>query len=154
MGDQVGTREQPSDRDPGGLCAEHWFLLAAIVSLTAAVAAYVLDATLPIELDRGAYAIMVACFVAGYCGWLSRSAERRMRRNVGGELRRLRAQVARQRTTYVPAPRRPDEGQRYVSAVASGQGDMVPLMPAVAPEAEAALRRLNMRLLNGGNELH
>lgn len=153
MSDRGDTREQPSNRDPGALRAEHIFLIVAAVSLSAAVAAYILDATLPIELNRGAYAIMVAFFVAGYCGWLSRSAERRMRRVAVDELQRLataveelRDQVERQRITYLPAPHRSSEGQRYIGAVAVGAEDDAAQTVGIDPASIAAARRISNRL--------
>lgn len=167
MSSRGDTREQPSARDPGQLRAEHIFLIVAAVSLSAAVAAYALDATLPVDLNRGAYSIMVALFVAGYCGWLSRSAERRMRRVAVAELRRLRegqvevrdalAEIAKElaalrqevaRGRVSPAKR--SEGRAYMSTAAGGEGDTVPLMPAVPPETMAVLRRINMKI--AGNE--
>jgi hypothetical protein len=151
MSDRGDTREQPSnrDRDPG-LRAEHVFLIVAAVSLSAAVAAYVLDSTLPIELNRGAYSIMVALFMGGFCGWLSRSAERRMRRVAVAELQRLATavddlsdQVARQRTIYLPAPGR-QSGHMYVSG--SSTDTTEPTQPGLDAEAIAAARRITDRL--------
>ena len=153
MSSRGETREQPPDRnrdrDPG-LRAEHVFLIVAAVSLSAAIAAYVLDSTLPIDLNRGAYSIMVALFVAGYCGWLSRSAERRMRRVAVAELRRLasamddlRDQVERQRTIYLPAPGR-QAGHMYVSG--SSTDTTAPTQPGLDAESIAAARRITDRL--------
>ncbi|HEY9370481.1 hypothetical protein [Streptomyces sp.] len=164
MSDQWGTREQPSARDPGRLCAEHVYLLLGVFSISAAIVAYVLDATLPIELNRGLYAILVAFFVAGYCGWLSRSAERRGqagRDELRDELHKLAAAVEELRTeagkahvTYLP---RQYQDSRHVGRVAVGdQGDTVPLAPprtGLDAQTEATLRRINMRLLGGGSDL-
>lgn len=150
MSDRGDTREQPSNRDPGGLRAEHGFLLVAAVSISAAVVSYVLDSTLPIDVNRGAYSIMVAFFVAGYCGWLSRSAERRMRRLAGTEIRRLadaveelRDQVERQRTVYLPAPGR-QGGHMYVSG--SSTDTMPTTQNGLDAESIAAARRITDRL--------
>ncbi|WP_319460108.1 hypothetical protein [Micromonospora sp. RTP1Z1] len=159
MGDQVGTREQPSDRDPGRLCAEHAYLLLAAVSLTAAIVAYIADSELPFDLNRGAYAIMVALFVAGYCGWLSRSAERRMRRELGAEHRRLataledlRDHVARQRVVHLPPAAKQCEGVRHLHAAVGGQDSPVPIGPqrvGLDPETIAAARALARRIADG-----
>ena len=153
MSSRGETRDQPPDRNrdrDAGLRAEHGFLLAATGSLTAALVAYALDTFLPIDLNRGAYAIMVAFFVAGYCGWLSRSAERRMRRVAVGELRQLasamddlRDQVERQRTIYLPAPGR-QAGHMYVSG--SSTDTTAPTQPGLDAESIAAARRITDRL--------
>jgi hypothetical protein len=161
MSDQWGTREQLSERDPGRLRAEHAYLFLAAVTISAAAVLYTVDTQWEgFEINRGAYSILVALFVAGYCGWLSRSAERRMRRIAVGELRRMSAtidrlerQVHNQRFTYPPTPRH-NPGQRYIGAVAVGAEDDATSHPTVGldPESIAAIRRINSRLRSVDNE--
>ena len=173
MSDQWGTREQPSERD-SGIRAEHAYLFLAVFSVSAAVVLYIVAFQAEtFEVNRGAYAILVAFFVAGYCGWLSRSAERRMRRVAVGELRRqaaavealsdqvrrlaatvdeLRDQVHKQKT-YLPAPRRSSEGQRYIGAVAVGaEDDAAHTTVGIDPVSIDAARRISSRLRSVDNE--
>ncbi|WP_280836112.1 hypothetical protein [Micromonospora sp. A200] len=127
-------------------------------SISAAIVLYTVDAELHFDVNRGAYAILVSFFIAGYCGWLSRSAERRMRRVAVGELRQmaaavdeLREQVARQRTVYLPTPRQ-HEGHRYVGAVAVGAEDDTTHASGIDPASIDALRRINTRLRSVDHE--
>ena len=165
MSDQWGNAKQPTDRHRDrdtGLRAEHAYLLLAVFSISAATVLYIVDFQFErFEVNRGAYAILTAFFVAGCCGWLSRSAERRMRRVAVAELQRLSAAVEelreqvqkQQRMTYLPAPRRSAEGQRYIGAVAVGaEDDTTADTTGIDPATIDTLRRLDRRLRRVDNE--
>jgi hypothetical protein len=139
MTDTWGTRQQPSDPgpDPGRLRPEHFYLLGAVVFLTAAGMAYIVDMELPFDLNRGAYAILVGLFVVGGCGWLARSGQRKMREDnarVLAEVVKTRAEVAELRDARRPPAQAPpwdraSPGHTYTSHMALA--DTVPQVPNV-----------------------
>ncbi|MGW3809091.1 hypothetical protein [Micromonospora sp. NPDC005113] len=161
MSDPWGTREQPSDRDPGRLRTEHAYLILAVVSVSAALVLYTIDSQLPsFQTNIGVYPILLSFFIAGYGGWLTHSSERRMRRTAAAEFRRMSAaidrlerQVRAQRFTY-PAARRISEGQRYLGSVAVGADDNAAPTPTagIDPASIAAARRISSRLRGVDNE--
>lgn len=84
MSDRGGTAEQPSIPEPVNLGPEHIWLGIAIAAFAVALGTYTIDTTIdPVELNRGAYAILVAVFVGGLINWRIGAAERRVRIEFG-----------------------------------------------------------------------
>lgn len=166
MTDSWGTPKDQPPPEPIALCAEHAWLCLAIVSITASTLALAVEQFTAVTVFRGAYSVLAGLFVAGVVGWIVGSAERRVRRDFAATLAEvlagrnkrdqaitdltaqvaaLREQVSQQRITYLPAPRRHGEGQRYIGSVAVDRGaehDTIGL----DPEALAAARRITHRL--------
>ncbi|HWJ10857.1 MAG TPA: hypothetical protein VNS46_15870, partial [Nocardioides sp.] len=119
-----------------------------------------------VTVFRGAYSVLAGLFVAGVVGWIVGAAERRVRRDFAATLAEvlagrnkrdqaiaaltaqvaaLREQVSEQRITYLPAPRRHGEGQRYIGSVAVDRGTEHDTIGLDADAIEAT-RRISNRL--------
>lgn len=74
MSDRGENREQPSiPEQPGGLSIEHASLAVSVVALTIAVSTLLVEHTTRMELlPKGAYSILAALIVCGFCGFLSK----------------------------------------------------------------------------------
>lgn len=153
-----GTPNDPHHPQPGRLAELTAFTLGSVALTISAVGSLVEHLGGPAPID-GAYAILGSVTVIGYGGWLVvwavGQAEHRASATRDAALTGLRCQVT-QLTIQVAAltrelrlHNRGGAGHVYQSATGT-QDATVPLMPAVAPEAEAALRRINIRLLHGG----
>lgn len=150
MNSRGEERQQSTVPDPVRLCVEHLSLGVAVISLTTSAVALLVEEYTAVVVFRGAYSVLAGIFVTGMLGWIVGSAERRVRRDLGGavadltaELAALREQVTHQRITYLPAPRRHGEGRRYIGAVAvRAETDPVGLDPACIDAA----RRISNRL--------
>ena len=160
-----GTPEtQPPQTPEPRLCSAHVFLALALISETASIVGLIVEDRTSVVVFRGTYSVLAGLFVVGIIGWVVGVAERRVRRQVAGEraelldrIDRLTAAVERLErqmppTRVIHPTARRNEGSRYVGTSAIAEGDTIPLGPILAPEAEAALRRINMRLLDGGAE--
>lgn len=173
MSDHRGTREQTSDPPGGPAQNEIAFCVLFAVTLSVAAVAVAFEHVARVQVARGMYAILAGLMVIGGTGWTIAwsvaRAEERVRRRVEDEMAELREEVARaghrmaeltiqvEALTRAVAQSRPSSGpsaHRYVSgsAAVAAQGDTVPLNQAVDPAAADALRRLNVRLLQGGND--
>jgi hypothetical protein len=156
MTETWGTRQQPSDPEPEpGLRPEHGYLLGAAVFLTIALCAFGLDERTTIEVNRGAYAILVSLFIAGLAGWLVRSAQRQ----VFDETTRLRAEVAALRREMPDGPRVAEVAPPWGQAVGghtylsrSAMETTVPAAPSIDPDTVAAVGRLHLRLIGGQSD--
>lgn len=132
MSSRGESTEQPSIEDPGRLCPEHAFLGVALIALTAAIVALIVEHETTVQVLRGGYSILAAVIVVGFTGWFVGAAARRVRREVGAAvagltaaLAELHVQVAQQRVVYLPAPGR-QVGHMYVSSAAQGESIAVP----------------------------
>ena len=116
------TREQPSVEDPPELRIEHAGLAVTLVALTVAVVALAVESVMQVELLRkGTYSILAASIVVGVVTYFG-------------------VRVLRE----LAAVRAPLMEVRELLRKVYGQGD------PLAPEAEAALRRIGIKLLPGG----
>lgn len=161
MNNTWGTQDQPPPiPGPAQLCPEHVSLGLAIVAITTSTVALAVEQLTAVVVFRGAYSVLAGLFVAGFVGWVVGAAERRVRRELGGavaelttELAELRKQVTQQRITYLPAPRRHGEGQRYIGSVAVERTSPVDQDTiGLDPECIDAARRITSRLRAVDNE--
>ena len=122
MSSRGETREQPSIPDPPELRVEHAGLAVTLVALTVAVGALAVESVTHLALlRRGAYSVLAALIVVGVVTYFGVRILR--------ELAELRA------------------GQRAVRGTLRKVHDQA---DPLAPEAEAALQRIGIKLLHGG----
>ncbi len=153
-----GTRDASTSTDDRDSVRGIPFIVISAGAISAALIAYVLDTTTPIDINRGAYAIAVSVFTVGACGWMTRCAEGRLRRFITAELDRKADQIAERiektvrdtppSVTYLPGRARTEQ-PRMVAV--GGEHDTVPLPTGVDPDTLAALRSIK-RKLNGGEQ--
>lgn len=168
MSNQWGNREYAPDppptrprrdRVPGTSDAQQAYAALAAISLTVASLLCFFDRLGAIDVGRGVYAIAIGLFAFGGHGWTVCRAETRVRRDLGGKvaelttvLAELRTQVTQQRITYLPAPRRHGEGQRYIGAVAVERTAVDQDTIGLDPECIDAARRITAKLRAVDNE--
>lgn len=78
------TQPDTSTSTPPGV----GFLIAGVFAIAAALMAYLLDHTTPIEIHNGAYGIALSIFIVGAVGWNQRLSEARLRRHITDEVQR------------------------------------------------------------------
>ncbi|MEU4772992.1 hypothetical protein [Micromonospora sp. NPDC023644] len=132
------------------------YAIVAAASFTCALIACLIGQTTHIQVDRELYGIALSAFIVGACGYLARSAEARIRRDLAVQMEQLVDRVEETirdtppTVSYLPHRTR-TEGQRPIAV--GGEGDVVRLMPTgLDPDTAAAVRSISRRLAAGNGE--